>query len=276
MTDRQLVLLTPFVTTPGTGLVTYVGHRLTVSKDTREERDRHAQYLAIRVVCILDSFVARCSAVVADGAEYDAKGCLSTTAEYPTLQFPDDVDWRSIIPNLMYRLLALPNDLGSAHKSIHYMGNEVSSLPDYEEFFEERKYQFGKLGLATLALCDEIRDTFKIPPHVYGIGWHPKPWFEKATAEGPGFDGYLGLDGDGGGGHAACSYASPMISVSVSTISARTSLSTLHSSCLIPPRSPRLASMPRTAARCHATCAGSSGQSPSSRGCRSSSRSPST
>lgn len=183
MTDWQLVLLTAFVTTLGTGLVTYVGHRLTVSKDTQEERGRHARYLAIRVVCILDNFVAGCSEIVADGGEYDAEACLRTTVDYPTLQFPDDVDWRSISPNLMYRLLALPNDLDSAHKSIHYMGNEVSSPPDFEEFFEERKYQFGKLGLAALALCDEIRETFEIPPHDYGVGWHPKPWFEKATVE---------------------------------------------------------------------------------------------
>ncbi|MER8883002.1 hypothetical protein [Mesorhizobium sp. M0816] len=183
MTDWQLVLLTAFVTTLGTGLVTYVGHRLTVSKDTKDEHDRDARYLAIRVVCILDRFIAGCSEVVADSGESDAEGYRHTTAKYPDLQFPDDVDWRSIAPKLMYRILALPNDLDSAHKSIQYMADVVATPPDYEEIFEERNYQFGKLGLAALALADEIRETFEIPLHNYGPGWHPKPWFERATVE---------------------------------------------------------------------------------------------
>jgi hypothetical protein len=58
MEDWQLVLLTAGVTTLGTVLVTYIGHRMTVSRDTQEERDRHGTYVATRVVCMLGPICA--------------------------------------------------------------------------------------------------------------------------------------------------------------------------------------------------------------------------
>lgn len=153
--------------------MTYFGHLLTLSRETRKERDRHARYLAVRVVCILDPFVNECCEVVSDRGFYDAEGLLTPEVNHPSIAFPDDVDWKSIRPDLMYRMLTLPNEIDSAEKTIRFVGEVVSSSPDYDEWFDERRYQFAKLGLAALQLATEIRNTYGLPHRDYNR-WDPK------------------------------------------------------------------------------------------------------
>jgi hypothetical protein len=83
-------------------------------------RARHARYLAIRVVCVLDKYVGKCAEVVADdGLSYgqrDEQGCLRSQVPTPSpLDFPHDLDWMSIEHTLMYRLLSMPNEAGAAN-----------------------------------------------------------------------------------------------------------------------------------------------------------------
>jgi hypothetical protein len=73
----------------GTLGVTYFGHWLGLSRETKlkqDEIDRHARYLAIRMVCILEPFVMRCCDVVNDNGLYHEGERHSEVVE-PTLAF---------------------------------------------------------------------------------------------------------------------------------------------------------------------------------------------
>jgi hypothetical protein len=86
----------------------YFSSRLGLSKDKRlrkEELDRHARYLAIRVVFRLDPFISGCTDVVNDSGLDDREGITHPNADEPSITFPDDVDWKSIDANLMYCVL---------------------------------------------------------------------------------------------------------------------------------------------------------------------------
>lgn len=50
----------------------------------------------------------------------------------------------------MYRILGLPIEINIARHSIAFIAGHVTVPPDYDEVFEERTYQYGKLGLKAL------------------------------------------------------------------------------------------------------------------------------
>lgn len=173
------------ITVIGTLGVTYFGHWLSLSKDKelrQDELDRHARYLAIRVVCTLDPFVSECCDVVLDGGLSDQEGDMHPRVEDPTLSLPEDVDWKSVKPDLMYQILGFPNELDIARQTIGWVANEIAGPPDHGEYFEERTIQYGQLGLVAYALADEIRETHNIPQRDTG-NWHPKKTLENALAQ---------------------------------------------------------------------------------------------
>jgi hypothetical protein len=157
--DWETVGLTALVTTVGTILVNIVGHRLTTRKDSQEERDRHATYLAVRVAALLDPFVMGCVGVSTDRGSYDGNGELVPQELEPVLALPEDVDWRSISPILMDRILTLPNEIATARETISSM-SYIAGPPDYDEWFEERKYQWAKIGLMALDIATDLRKTY--------------------------------------------------------------------------------------------------------------------
>lgn len=178
------ILATALVTTACTAAVAWQGHRLAALKDAgvhAAEQRQHASYLAIRVVCILDRFVSDCSDVVADEGDY-LDGELMPTVAHPILEFPDDVDWKSIPPPMMYRVLALPNAVDAAGRTIDYM-THIAMPPDFEEYFAEVRYQFSRLGIVALDLVDEMRREYDIPAAESVSGWDPWRTFEIHTVE---------------------------------------------------------------------------------------------
>ncbi|KAB2730364.1 hypothetical protein [Brucella intermedia] len=78
-----------------------------------DERRKHGQYLAARVVCALDPFVEKCPNVTADNGEPDGQqeGGYVFSVQSPDLLLPDDVDWKSIPHDLMYRILSIQNQI---------------------------------------------------------------------------------------------------------------------------------------------------------------------
>ena len=182
MANISEVLLTAIATTLGTGGVAWLSQYLTSRRDWVTQQDRHARYLAIRLVCALDRFVNGCSDVIADHGESGDDDILRPTVKQPDLTLPDDVDWKAIEPSIMYSAMALPIQLENANKMTSYVFMNHSDPPYFEEFFGERQYQFGKLGLAALNLADELRTMFDIPAQDFGVhGWHPREHFENAS-----------------------------------------------------------------------------------------------
>ena len=152
-----------------------VGATITCAKDIWvgwRSRSKNAQYLAIRVVSILDRFVEGCAGVAADdGLSYgqrNEKGMCEIQVPTPKFEIQSlDVDWKSIPAGLMYEILSFP-DL------VYDAGNRVSatfdilSPPDYEDGFEERQYQYALLGLQASQLSDKLRRKYRLPKHHYG------------------------------------------------------------------------------------------------------------
>lgn len=185
MDEILKIAVTAIVTTLGTFVIT----RYTLANNAknelqqrRGELERHAHYLAVRVICMLDPFVSACCDVAGDSGMPDSEGNMEPQVSLPTLALPEDVDWKTIPTELMYRILSLPNDIDIARQTIDFVGSEIASPPDYDEAFEERAIQFGKLGLTALALCDEMRAAYSIPQRSYS-GWHPKEALTKAIAQ---------------------------------------------------------------------------------------------
>jgi len=167
-----IVFLTACVTTIGTACVAFVNHRLTVSRENRardqeriargEEHERHARYLAIRVVCVLDAFVRDCAETVSGEGEFDeSTGEWSATTDIPRVAFPDDVDWKVVKPDHMYRALTLPNRVQDAEKIISQLAYVTGG--GVELRMEQRRH-FGKIGLDALQLAQDLRDSHGIPP----------------------------------------------------------------------------------------------------------------
>jgi hypothetical protein len=177
--------LTAILTTIGTFVITRYSIRSeaqTGAAARQEEIDRHARYLAMRVVCVLDPFIRECVEVVHDSGLLDNEGVMEPRMPDPMLTFPDDVDWRSVQPDLMYRILGFPNELEIAKQAISWVVDQISGPPDYTEFFQERVIRYGKLGLAAVALADDLRRVYGIPPRDYG-DWHPKEVIEEQVVE---------------------------------------------------------------------------------------------
>lgn len=138
--------------------------------------NKNARYLAIRVVCILDKYLEDCTDVVKDdGLSY---GLLNKDGERQAQVkalgapiFPDDVDWKSIDHELMYKILSLPAEVESAGRLIDATLN-FSGPPDYEEWFDERKFHYSGFGLTAYHLSNELCTKYKIQKRTYN-DWDP-------------------------------------------------------------------------------------------------------
>lgn len=177
------IALTAAVTTLGTWFVTryQLKQQAETDKTTRhEEMERDGRYIAVRVVCVLDPFVLECCDIIADDGSWAEDGRRHTTIDIPKLAYPEDVDWRNMKPNLMYRILTLPNELENACRSIS-AADEHSGPPDHEGYFEERRYQFANLGLTAIDLARDIRDAYGLAQPDYRR-WNPRTALTQAFA----------------------------------------------------------------------------------------------
>ena len=138
--------------------------------------DKNAQYLAIRLVCILDKYMEDCFDIVKDnGLSYgqrNAEGYLEAKVKPPIFPiFPDDVDWKSIDHELMYKLLSFPSDIETG-KRIVEATLDFAGPPDYEEWFIERRFQYSQFGITALVLSEELCRKYKINKKSYN-NWDP-------------------------------------------------------------------------------------------------------
>ena len=142
-------------------------------------RRNAGRYAAVRIVCILDQYVEKCVEVVADDgtSQGSPAGRTESGEEYYSAQvdspeppiFPDDIDWTSIGPDLMYRILALPNLALGTERFIR-AASEHSFPPDFAEFFQSRWEGYADLGLEALEIIAALRRTFRLPKPSIAIG----------------------------------------------------------------------------------------------------------
>ena len=130
--------------------------------DRGRKRKRDAQYLAIRVVCILDRYVVDCADACNERLEMDDYGTTHVASPAPKLaSYPEDVDWSCIEHTLMYAILSLPRDVELA--SDYLFGYLEHSAGSIDEYAAERATKYGGLGLQAAAICDKLRGSYSIP-----------------------------------------------------------------------------------------------------------------
>lgn len=152
----------------------------------RRETDRKARYLSARIVCILDRYVDHCGDVAGDDGEdrADEQGDTFVSPRHALEDlppYPDDLDWRSIPSDLMYRALMLPNEVWKSRRIIE-AADEISGPPNWDEFFDGRQFQCARLGLLALHLASDFRNQFGIEPLVYEF-WEPEKYFNEVQGK---------------------------------------------------------------------------------------------
>lgn len=148
----------------------------------KQELNRSARYLAIRVACVLDKYVEDCAAVVRDdGLSYGqrtSEGFLEPQVKSPGPPvYPDDVDWKSIDHEMMYKLLSFPSDVEGG-EGIISAAWDIASPPDYEDWFEERAFWYAQFGLAAYALAEDLSNKYGIQKKTYK-NWNPVAELKK-------------------------------------------------------------------------------------------------
>ena len=175
-----------------------IGVIATVGKDAVSYwtvRRNAGRYAAVRIICVLDEFVEKCVDVVHDDGTSEGRpaGRTDSGEEYLSAQvdsppppvFADDIDWTSISPDLMYRVLALPN---LAVKTERFISNasEHAYPPDYGEFFRARWEGYADLGLEALSIATALRRQFNLPLTSMEAGnynWDAARFFRKKKEE---------------------------------------------------------------------------------------------
>lgn len=162
-----------------------VGALMTAGKDIwveRRSRQKNAEYLAIRVVSLLDRFIEGCTGVAGDdGLSYgqpNEDGEREIQVSTPEFQVQSlDVDWKSIPAQLMYEILSFPDLVSAATHRVNG-AFEFADPPDYEEGFEERQYQYAALGLKAAQISTELQRTYCLPKREHG-DWDPVEYFHE-------------------------------------------------------------------------------------------------
>ena len=155
-------------------------------------RTENATYLAVRVICILDEYIDKCVEVVHDdgtvmgqAAHRDKNGFEHYIPQVPLPPapvFPDNVDWKCLDTELMYRILAFPNEVRSIESSIDFVEREIASPPDYDELFEARCDGYTDLGLEAIELVELLKSRYSLKPkriNSKNSDWNPKEYLKK-------------------------------------------------------------------------------------------------
>ena len=138
-------------------------------------RKRDAQYLAIRIVCILDEYADGCIEVAQDHGELlteetGEEGSLPSAGTPSPPLFPNDVNWKSIDHQLAYRVLTLPGKVAITERAIDFFISEVQ--PSDDEILEQRRFQYAQLGLEAVAIAEQLRKGFNLPEKE-DVSWNP-------------------------------------------------------------------------------------------------------
>jgi hypothetical protein len=149
--------------------------------DTSKRR-KEAEYLAMRLVLVLDELITDCYNAVHDPLVQDQEGCIESTVADPTLSLPTDGDYKALPRRLMFQIMSMPSKLDGIKEGMASVW-EFSGPPDFDEFFEYRREHWSRLGLEALEVIDALCREYKIPlpdrPEYYA----PRESFLKELVE---------------------------------------------------------------------------------------------
>lgn len=158
-------------------VVSLMNHRYAREREASaaEERRHHEQqlaednhqkellYIATELIFILEMFVDECAKVASDNGEPDHHGEYFSSTKQPELMLSDiSGDWRTLPPLVMYRIRELPVLQNEARREIT-VAAEHAWAPFHTEWFQERQYQYTRLGLKALILSLRLRKLTRLP-----------------------------------------------------------------------------------------------------------------
>ena len=152
----------------------------------KRDEAKEARYLAIRCVCVLDKFVEDCMDVIKDDGlscgERNIEGCLEPQVIAPgPPKFPNDVDWRSVDQEIMYKLISFPSEVEAGDRMIAHT-KDFAYPPNFEDWFLERKYYYCTFGIHAYNLSNELTNKYGIKKKVYN-NWEPESDFKEEFAK---------------------------------------------------------------------------------------------
>ena len=104
-----------------------------------------------------------CQAAIDDEGHYP-KGTRHPSVPMPTgPEFPAEVDWTSIDPELAHRILSLQAAITRAEQELGYIAEEVSDPPEHEYWFSSRRKRCFKLLRDASELSTALRAMARIP-----------------------------------------------------------------------------------------------------------------
>lgn len=151
-----------------TGGITLTGiwlaHRFTQIREKQASEAKLKQerlFIATELIFLLEQFAEGCAYVATDHGYQDQEGYTVPATSNPVLNYSSvSGDWRVLSTTLMYRIRELPIVQNEAERTI----NEAdASPPEYDEFFEERQYQYIRLGLKAVILARRLRHFADLP-----------------------------------------------------------------------------------------------------------------
>lgn len=115
------------------------------------------------MIFLLEQFAEGCANVAVDHGEPDLQGKYSISVRVPELNINDATgDWRPLPARIMYRIRELPILQKEADRRISNV-SEYDWAPYYKDSFEERQYQYSRLGLKALILAIRLRKMTGLP-----------------------------------------------------------------------------------------------------------------
>ena len=131
-----------------------------IYKDKRN-RKRDTNYLVVRVICTFDQFFDGCASVVFDNC-VDSCGESGITVSLPKLDLDSlDVNWSSIELTEMCEIFSFPSLVKTADETLKNTGEHAF---DFDEYFQERQYQYSIIALKVDSLTTKLRKAYKMPP----------------------------------------------------------------------------------------------------------------
>jgi hypothetical protein len=144
---------------------------------------QRAAYLTIRVVNELDPFVDKCALVAIDDGAL-SRGLPDRIVDIETPEaprFPDDLDWRSIDPQIAFNLLSLNNKLEQARRDVGLAMEYAETENDLDQYYDTRRNAFAKLGIEAAEIGRGLRETYGLPRRSFDR-WNPEEELKSVRA----------------------------------------------------------------------------------------------
>lgn len=143
-------------------------HRYTLRREKQaaeQKLKREQLFIATELILMLEQYAEECTQVAIDDGwnVAPAQSEAEPYVDYPELNLADvSGDWRVLDLRHIYRIRELPVLQNEARRAIAY-AREIPAPPDHKSYFNERQYQFSRLGLIAVIMAERLRRVAGLP-----------------------------------------------------------------------------------------------------------------